>query len=281
VSLSQEPAFSALREHFICGVRDISREPYAGVSGLHEKTGNAVNTTNGAGPHNLQLFMLSSDGTVLQCLPGYWNPRDLVTEMQFADQLNQVWHDPKLSLGQKDQLFRNMQLSHMQNHSQAMVRRSRMQGFDQKYEAMHRLYRSDAIAHPEMIRPGMLEQGGKLPQMAFKTTDELMHERMSQRPFVAFSQFDTAAYVDYGKPRYDKHEDARNADGSVNKELAKEQPIIGNTDVLQKRQKRRNRRWMQDSQYSGNTSWNSGPTSAGSISGGNGYNSVQSYNWSR
>jgi hypothetical protein len=257
VSLSQEPAFSALRNNFICGVRDISHEPYAGISGLHEKTGKAVNTTNGAGPHNLQLFMLSADGTVLECLPGYWNSRDLVTEMQFAYELNQVWRDPKLSLGQKDELFRKMQLGHVQNHSPAMVHRSRMQGFDQKYEAVHRLHRSDAIAHPEMINASMLEPGGKLPQMAFKTTDELMHERMSQRPFVAFSQFDTAAYVDYGKPKYDKHEDARNADGSVNKELAKEEPIIGNTNVMQQqRQRRRNRRWMQENQDPANTTWN-------------------------
>jgi hypothetical protein len=42
---------------------------------------------------------------------------------------------------------------------------------------------------------------------AMKTTDEIMHERMAMRPFVPYEQFDVAAYSNYGKPKYDKHED--------------------------------------------------------------------------
>lgn len=282
MSLSQDPAFSALKNYFVCGVHDITNEPYAGVSGLHEPTGKAVNTTNGAGPHNLQLFMLSADGTVLECLPGYWHSQDLVTEMEFANQLNQVWLNPKLTVPQKQQTFRQMQLAHMQDHSPGMVRRSRMQGFDQKYEAQHRLFHSDAIAHPDMITPNMLEPGGKLPQEAFKTTDEIMHERMAMRPFVPFNRFDVASYVDYGRPIYDKHEDARNADGSVNKELAREQPKIGNTDVLPPMNRRR--RWlMQQQQDEMNATSRPAyqPSSTGTVSGGNAANSVQNYNWPR
>ena len=285
MSLSQEPAFSVLKKYFVCGVHDITNEPYAGLSGLHETNGNAVNTTNGAGPHNLQLFMLSPDGTVLQCLPGYWNPTDLVTEMKFANQLNNVWLDPKLSVSQKDQMFRQMQLSHIQEHPPMMVRRSKMQGFDQKYEAEHRLYHSDAIAHPELITSNMLQPGGKLPQRAFKTTDELMHERMSMRPFVPFNHFDVAAYVDYGKPKYDKHEDARNPDGSVNKELAKELPTIGNPNAMGQNQRPgRRRRWMMQQQQSSVPATNyyrpAAPAPA-PVSGGNGANTVQNYSWSR
>jgi len=246
VSLSQEPAFSALQENFVCGVRDISNEPYAGLSGRHETSGNAVNTTNGAGPHNLQLFMLSADGTVLECLPGFWNPSDLVEEMKFAGQLNQVWLDPHLSSTQKTQDFRQMQIAHIQEHSPQMVRRSKMQGFDQKYEAEHRLNTSDTIANRNMITPNMLAPGGKLPQEAFKTCDEIMHERMASRPFVPIQRFDVAAYVEYGKPKYDKHEDARNSDGSVNKEMAKAAPTMGNQDVLaQERMQMRKKRRMQ------------------------------------
>jgi len=243
VSLSQEPALSALQEHFVCGVHDITNEPYAGVSGRHEVTGNAVNTTNGAGPHNLQLFMLSADGTVLECLPGFWNPVDLVEEMKFASQLNQVWLDPHLTTTQKNQQFRQMQLSHIDEHSPQMVRRSKMQGFDQKYEAEHRLNTSDTIANRNMITPNMLEPGGKLPPAAFKTTDEIMHERMAVRPFLPIQRFDVANYVEYGKPIYDKHEDARNADGSINKEVAKVLPKMGNQNVIaQERMQNRMRR---------------------------------------
>jgi hypothetical protein len=282
VSLSQEPAFSALQNEFVCGVRDISNEPYAGLSGRHETGGNAVNTTNGAGPHNLQLFMLSADGTVLECLPGFWNPQDLLTEMKFANELNQVWLDSHASKSQKDQTFRQMQLAHVQQHPTAMTRRSRMQGFDQKWEAEHRLFNSDTIAHPGMISQNMLMPGGMLPQEAFKTTDQIMHERMSARPFVPINQFDVAAYVEYGKPKYDKNEDARLADGTVNKELAKSLPTIGNKSVMGMMGKKRQNQ-VQDVSSSGwgnggsNTTWNSTRSSQGQVSGGNAYNSVHNY----
>ncbi len=282
MSLSQEPAFSALQNEFVCGVRDISNEPYAGLSGRHETGGNAVNTTNGAGPHNLQLFMLSADGTVLECLPGFWNPQDLLTEMKFANELNQVWLDSHASKSQKDQTFRQMQLAHVQQHPTAMTRRSRMQGFDQKWEAEHRLFNSDTIAHPGMISQNMLMPGGMLPQEAFKTTDQIMHERMSARPFVPINQFDVAAYVEYGKPKYDKNEDARLADGTVNKELAKSLPTIGNKSVMGMMGKKRQNQ-VQDVSSSGwgnggsNTTWNSTRSSQGQVSGGNAYNSVHNY----
>lgn len=281
MSLSQEPAFSTLKNYFVCGVHDITNEPYAGLSGEHDPGGKAINTTNGAGPHNVQLFILSADGTVLECLPGYWNPHDLVDEMRFAAQLNQVWLNPNLSRAQKNQMFSQMQLAHIQQHSPGMVRRSRMQGFDEKYEAVHRLYSSDTIAYPQMITPAMLQPGGKLPQAAFKTTDEIMHERMAVRPFLPFERFDVAAFVDYGKPKYDKHEDARNADGSVNKDLAKVLPTLGNQAVVaQERQERRlQRRMMRMQQETGNNYYagNNGNSYYYQNSGGNAYNTVRNY----
>lgn len=286
MSLSQEPAFSALQSEFVCGVRDISKEPYAGLSGRHETGGNAINTTNGAGPHNLQLFMLSADGTVLECLPGFWNPQDLLTEMKFANELNAVWKDTHASKSQKDQTFRQMQLAHIQQHPIKMVRRSKMQGFDQKYEAQHRLYNSDTIAHPGMISQNMLEPGGMLPQEAFKTTDQIMHERMAARTFLPINQFDVASYVEYGKPKYDKNEDARLADGTVDKQLAKSLPTIGNQNAMGMGKGKR--RQMQDANpgwgnSATNASWNSSGSRgysssfAGQVSGGNAYNSVRNY----
>ncbi len=288
MSLSQEPAFSALQKNFVCGVRDISNEPYAGLSGRHETNGNAVNTTNGAGPHNLQLFMLSSDGTVLECLPGYWNPQDLLTEMKFANELNTVWRDPHASKSQKDQTFRQMQLDHVRQHPEQMVRRSKMQGFDQKYEAEHRLYSSDTIAHPGMISPNMLLPGGRLPQEAFKTTDQIMHERMAARPFVSINQFDVASYVEYGKPKYDKHEDARLADGSIDKQLAKSLPTMGNKNVMAMGGKQgRRRQQTQDSSsgwgasnasyYGSGVNGYRSSSFTGQVSGGNAQNSVRNY----
>jgi hypothetical protein len=175
--------------------------------------------------------MLSPDGTVLHCLPGYWDPRDLVFEMRLAWQLNQVWTDPSLSRSQKDQLFRQMHLAHEQQHPVDMVYRSKMQGFDQKYEAQHRLLTSDTIRDPQLI---MASSGsaGMLPPAAFKTTDEIVHERMARRPFVPFQEFDVARYVDYGRPLYDKHEDQRNLNGQRVAFDREGNKLIGNTDSM-------------------------------------------------
>jgi hypothetical protein len=224
VSLSQDPTFEVLRDQMVCGTKDIENKRYAGASGKHEPDGNAIDTTNGAGPHNIQMFILSSDGTVLTCLPGYWNSKDLVEEIKLASRLNDVWKDPSLTRAQKDQLFRQMQLDHVRQHPAAEVKRSRMQGFDQMYEAKKRLYSSDCIVNARLIDPTT----GKGPQQAFKTTDVIMHQRMAQRPFVPYNDFDVAAFADYGKPMYDKEEDYRDANGQVIPGAAREEPKIGN-----------------------------------------------------
>jgi len=192
-----------LKDQFVCGYKDISRARYAGASGKHMPDGNAVDTTNGAGPHNIQMFVLSPDGVVLTCLPGYWHSQDLVTELKFAQKLNEVWQDNTLSREQKDQMFREMHLAHIAEHSKAMHNRSRMQGFDAQYEVQKRYFQTDTIANRNLIEPGLK----KIPPAAMKTTDQIMHERMAMRPFVPYNNFDVAAFADYGKQKYDKHED--------------------------------------------------------------------------
>jgi hypothetical protein len=42
-----------------------------------------------------------------------------------------------------------------------------------------------------------------------KTTDQVVHERMAQRPYVPYDQFDVEKFSDYGQLRYDKKEDTR------------------------------------------------------------------------
>jgi len=207
VSLSQDPAFSTLKKYFVCGYTDITNQAYAGVSGFHERQGNAVNTTNGAGPHNIQMFILSPDGTVLHCLPGYWDPRDLSRELAFAYQVNKVWTDQSLRQSEKNQLFSQMQLEHIGQHPPQMVARSRMQGFDQKYEAEHKPNSDTIVNHKAVSAYAASGWQGHMPAQSFKTTDVIMHERMAKRPFLAFTRFDTADFSDYGKPMYDKNED--------------------------------------------------------------------------
>lgn len=152
--------------------------------------------------------MLSQDGVVLNCLPGYWSAGDLVREMKLARNLNDVWMDASLNRGQKENLFRQMQLAHIGEHPRAMSMRSRMQGFDQKYEAKYHLYDSDTITDPNLITD---VNAMMLPQSAFKTVDRLMHERLSKQPFIPYFSFNVASFVDYGRPLYDKHEDEQEA----------------------------------------------------------------------
>lgn len=227
MSLSQEPAFTALKNYFICGTRDITGEPYAGMSNLHDNFGNAVPTTNGAGPHNVQLFMLSPDGIVLNVLPGYSAPQDLVYEMQFAAQLNQVWTNPRLSRSQKDVLFQRMHIAHAREHPPQMSQRSHLQGFDAMYEADNHAGTSDFIKDHKAAEAYMDSGQKHLPPNMFKTTDQVMHERMAKHGFVAYQNFDVASFANYGKQKYDKNEDALMANGQVDHEKAQQAQQIG------------------------------------------------------
>jgi hypothetical protein len=231
VSLSQEPAFSLLKNELVCGTRDITGEPYAGMSGRHDIFGNAVVTTNGAGPHNVQMFFLSADGVVLTCLPGYWSAEDLVSEAQLAKQLNQVWTNKSLNKQQKDAMFVQLQLAHMRQDSEYGTRnRSHLQGFDAMYEAETHP-NGDTIKEPQIVAACMEQGIHNIPPEAFKTTDMIMHQRMAKRPFVDYNHFDTATYANYGKWRYDKEEDARMADGNVDHEKLQSLQTIGDPEA--------------------------------------------------
>jgi hypothetical protein len=73
VTLSRDTLIRQAEQQVCLRVKNIKDEPYCGRSGQHDPNTPAVLTTNGAGPHNVQMFILASDGTVLHCLPGFWN----------------------------------------------------------------------------------------------------------------------------------------------------------------------------------------------------------------
>ena len=195
------------------------------MSGKHEVWGNAVNTTNGAGPHNIQIFVLNPDGTVLHCLPGYWNSEDLITELAFAQKVNTLYTSTMPEAAKK-QHYTQMHLAHIKEHSSAMVGRSHMQGFDQMYEAKKKLETTDTIANLGAVKSA-LASGARLPDNAFKTTDVIMHERVARQAFVPYNQFDVVAFSDYGKTKYDKNEDFHNVYGRVDMQAARNAPELG------------------------------------------------------
>lgn len=225
MSLSSEPVFSLLKNSYIVGYKNIDNARYAGASGKHRPDEPAVDTTNGAGPHNIQLFVLNADGTVLSCLPGYWHAQDLAKELELAQKLNKIWEDPSLSREQKDKLWKEMQLAHLQEHDHGLHNRSRMQGFDVQYEAKNRPG-SDFFYNSRAINPAT----GATPDRNVKTVDIVMHERLATRPFEQYKAFDVASFFDYGKPIYDKHEQFLDASGKIapGADLSSE-PMIGNT----------------------------------------------------
>ncbi|MBX9696151.1 MAG: hypothetical protein K2Z81_27430, partial [Cyanobacteria bacterium] len=202
-SLSTDLIKSRLRNKYVCGYRNIAKEPYSGNSGVHPISGAAADTTNGAGPRNLQLFVLAPDSTVLHCLPGYWNAYDLDNELKLAERLMSIWQDTSITPVQKQKLFAREHLSHMQAHPSDMVERSKLQGFDKVHIFKHQKETGDAIKEPDSIAQADVHD---LPDEAFKTTDQIMHERLSRRPFLTYAGFDTANYVNYGSSHYDRGE---------------------------------------------------------------------------
>jgi hypothetical protein len=207
VSLSNDSVLRVLKTQFVCGFKNITGEPYAGKSGHHDTDSPAVVTTNGAGPHNVQLFFLSSDGVVLHCLPGYWAPQDLLLEMRFAQNQNQLWRNTSLSPAAREKRFKQANLTIVRQLPPDMLLRSHLQGFDAKHE--EKKPTSDFRFKAGDYRPIY-----PMPKHAnLKTTVQVVHERMAQRPFVPYGDFDVAEFSDYGKWRYDKKEESRVAGG--------------------------------------------------------------------
>lgn len=214
-----------LKNDFVVGYKNIENARYAGASGKHQVDETAVDTTNGAGPHNIQMFVLNPDGTVLTCLAGYWHSQDLALELQLAQKLNAVWESPVLSREQKDEIWQQMQLEHIQKHDKGMASRSHMQGFDVQYEAKNRP-NSDFFYQSSAINPAT----GATPGRNVKTVDIVVHERLAARPFEQYNKFDVAKFSDYGKPIYDKHEMYLDANGKrIPGTEGAQEPMIGNT----------------------------------------------------
>ncbi|MBX9722606.1 MAG: hypothetical protein K2X81_14505, partial [Candidatus Obscuribacterales bacterium] len=210
-----EPVFSAIRNRFVCGYKNIKQESYVGNSVVHGTDSPAAVTTNGAGPHNMQLFIMSEDGTVLHCLPGYWDANDLASELQLGEKLNAIWQDSSITLEQKNAMFKKMQLEHLASHSTQTQERSHLQGFDALHIAHNMGELKDCVKDAPMLLAANIKstptttkttEGPHVPMEAFKTTDEIMHQRMSERPFRSYEKFDTVAFTNYGSNFYDKQE---------------------------------------------------------------------------
>lgn len=203
MSLPQEPVFSKLQNEFVIGWRNIIDQEYVGESAGYTCDQPSVGTTNGAGPHNIQLFVLSSDLTVMHALTGFWHPEDLAKELGLAKQLLAVWNDKNLSRTAKNTKFKQMQLAEFQHASKATVARSGWQGFDASNE-MKRV--KSGKKRDTLITYEIRDRRGKVTKRTkMKPVNQLVHERMAARPFVKFADFDVAEFADYGRVYYDNN----------------------------------------------------------------------------
>ena len=224
--------FTELQKSWIVAWQNIIKEEYVGESHGYTRDDSAIGTTNGAGPTNVQILMLSPDGVVLHALPGYWHPEDLAREMAFAHELWDVWKSD-LSRAEKDAKFAEMQIAAYKAHPTATTSRSRWQGFDagnerdrmacgierdtplgapiqQPLSDTEMADRDAKMARMKAVRRAKREakNAGKEARGAkvkLKPLNQLVHERMSVRPFLPLEQFDVAEFANYGRTYYDNN----------------------------------------------------------------------------
>ncbi len=182
-----------LESDFVLGWKNIVRQDFVGYSYGYKPKDSSVGTTNGAGPHNVQIFVLSPDLVVLHALPGFWHPDDLARELRFAKVLARLWQDQSRSLEQKQDMYRRLQMREISNHPPETFARSGWQGFD---------LRAEKVRHAKAPRDTFFDLT-KDGRTGIKPINYLVHERMASRPFIRFADFDIEAFVDYGRLFYD------------------------------------------------------------------------------
>ena len=191
-----------LKSDFVVGWSNIRKTDYVGYSKGYSKKHCAVGTTNGSGSHNLQIFVLAPDETVIHALPGFWSPADLARELRFAQTLHRLYNDENRDLAQKKDMYRRLQLAEVRYQPAETFALSAWQGFDSRREQqLAKTEDRDTIMSMEQLSTEVY--GGVPPQTQMKPINMLAHERMAERPFVPFSEFDVEEFIDYGLLHYD------------------------------------------------------------------------------
>ncbi|MEM7199103.1 MAG: hypothetical protein AAF628_02490 [Planctomycetota bacterium] len=193
MSLPDERVLGLLREHYVVGWSNIYKAPYVGYSAGYSPKQSAVDTTNGAGAHNLQLLVLGPDRTVVHALAGYWAPEDLAHELEFARVLWRLWRDDQRSVEEKRRWARLLQLQESRRERWRRGGRNEWQGFDAVAERA-RL----ASEERDTFAAATPRRGRRL-----KSPAVVQHERLAARPFVRLADFDLRGFVDYGRHHYD------------------------------------------------------------------------------
>lgn len=189
MTLSDAKVDKFLDKYFVRGWTNIEgKKDYAGSSNKHEPTFAARTVTNGSGHHNVQMFFLTSDGKVLNALPGFWNPPHFLEEAKLAVNLGRLYYARGLSVVDRNEKYLDMHLQQAYANAKSMHKASKLQGFDRSNIAK----RKESDFHRDKgFVTGVL-----------KTVDQVTHERLAEQPFVPFESFDVAKFIDMGIKRY-------------------------------------------------------------------------------
>ncbi|WP_372368951.1 hypothetical protein [Candidatus Uabimicrobium sp. HlEnr_7] len=178
-----------MKKNFVCGLRNIANKTtYAGTSNKHLPSYEAVTVTNCSGHHNVQMFFMTKDARVVNCLPGFWNPDAFLSEVKLATSLNKLYHSSRVSISKRNELFLDAHLEKAFLSDKKLHKQSKLQGFDVKN--IEKRSESDFKRDSVFVDTGL------------KSSDQVLHERMAERPFLPFEMFDTAQYIDMGRKKY-------------------------------------------------------------------------------
>jgi len=164
------------------------KRSYAGRSGNHPTSNRCVWVRNSAGSANVQMFFTTADGKVVSALPGFWNPDDFMDEVEVAQKLLDLY-EREDSVAQRNEKFMNIHLTRALTTDAKTRRNSQLQGFDRR-----------AAGEDANRTAGYMQSGTK-------SSDQIIHERMAEWPYVPFSRFDVDAVVCMGLKHYDSHND--------------------------------------------------------------------------
>lgn len=189
MTLSNQQVIDRLGSHFVAAWGNIKgKKDYAGSSNTHLPSHAAKEVTNCAGHHNVQMVFLTSGGRVLHCLPGFWNAQHFLHEMDLAITLGKLYYTQGLSSAERNHEYLNLHLRHALDHSVALRYKSHHQGFDKKN--LEKRESSDFHRTEGFIASGL------------KTPDQVLHERLAERPFLPFESFDVKRFIDMGRKKY-------------------------------------------------------------------------------
>jgi len=188
VTLPNKNVMPLLRNNFVMAFKNIDgKTRYAGKSNKHMPTMAAQKIYNCTAAKNIQMFILTEDGKIVHCLPGFWDVKPFIAEVQFAMKLNKIYKS-KMSIADRNEKFLDAHLTHALHHDAKTIGASKHQGFDKKY--------LERTGNKDFQRAKGFQSKG------LKRSDQVMHERMAERPFLAFEKFNVAKFVEMGRRVY-------------------------------------------------------------------------------